>query len=156
VRALVAATAVLVAMVAVAVYLLPGDTGGRIVEEVRVPATAAWTDSPVDLEVGDRLIITADGVVRDNVIDHPDRVFTPEGEPHTAGEHPGDPHRGLNHAALVGQIGGGRVFAVGSSHEQIVEQAGRLRLGINDSILDDNAGQYVAEIVVERAGEPTP
>lgn len=155
VRPLLATAAVLVVMVAAAV-LLPFGAGDRIVEEVRVPATFAWTDTTVDLEIGDRLSITAEGVLRDNVIDRPEREFTPDGEPDTAGEHPGDPHRGLNHAALVGQIGDGRVFAVGSGHEQTVERAGTLRLGINDSILDDNAGQFVAEIEVDRTREPSP
>lgn len=136
-----------------------GDGDGeadRVV--VAVPATQEWVSTDVDLEAGDVLSITSDGEIRDDVNNNPDRRFTPEGAADPAGEHPGDPHQGFNHAALVGRIGDGEVVKIGADLRCRVTERGRLYLGINDGLLDDNDGEYTATILVSprAAGESVP
>lgn len=40
---------------------------------------------------------------------------------------------------------------VGRSYNYTVETEGELKLGYNDNAFSDNAGEFVAEVVVERA-----
>lgn len=125
--------------------------------EVPVSATQGWTDTRVDLAAGDQLTIEADGQINDDVNNHPTRVFGPEGQPDVEREHPGDPHRDMNHAALIARIGSdGEVFEVGVSLRCTVARTGRLMLGLNDGRFDDNDGQYVAEVLVASGGASAP
>lgn len=136
----------------------PADDGqGPESVDVAVSASQRWTDTGVDLAAGDQLAIEADGQINDDVNNHPTRVFGPEGQPDVGGEHPGDPHRDMNHAALIARIGSdGEVFEVGASLRCSVARAGRLMLGINDGRFDDNDGQYAAEVAMASGGSSAP
>lgn len=123
---------------------------------VAVAATQAWTPASIDLEAGDELTITAEGKIRDDITNHPDRRFSPEGEPDPHNQHPGDPFMGFNHAALVAKVGEtGEAFKVGAQLQCSVTTRGRLLLGINDGKFDDNDGQYDATIAVRSRGRAT-
>lgn len=125
-----------------------GGGGDEAEFTAKVPATQPWTDTTIDLGAGDEITITANGEVIDDINNHPDRTFTPDGEPDLEGEHSGDPHRDINHAALIGKVGDGEAFFVGSDHAFTAADAGRLHLGINDGRFDDNAGAYDAVVTV--------
>ena len=116
---------------------------------VTVPATVRWTDSGLDLSLDDEVLITAGGLVQDDATNNPDQRFAPDGEPDNEGRHTGDPYREVNHAALVAKIGeDGEVFVVGSSQDFVAEEEGRLYLGVNDSLLEDNGGEFQVDIEV--------
>jgi hypothetical protein len=125
-----------------------GGGGDEAEFTAKVPATQPWTDTTIELGAGDEITITANGEVIDDINNHPDRTFTPDGEPDLEGEHSGDPHRDINHAALIGKVGDGEAFFVGSDHAFTAADAGRLHLGINDGRFDDNAGAYDAVVTV--------
>lgn len=123
---------------------------------VPVAATQAWTPTAIDLEAGEELSIAAEGEIRDDITNHPNRRFSPEGEPDPVNQHPGDPFLGFNHAALVAKIGeAGEVFKVGAQLRCSVTTRGRLLLGINDGRFDDNDGQYDATVTVRSRGRST-
>lgn len=123
---------------------------------VAVAATQEWTPTAIDLEAGDQLAITAEGEIRDDIVNHPDRRFSPEGEPDPGNQHTGDPFLGFDHAALVAKIGeDGEVFKVGAQLRCSVTTRGRLALGINDGKLDDNDGQYDATVTTRPRGAGT-
>ena len=115
---------------------------------VSVQGTERWTDTELDLTLGDQVSIRASGRIFDDLGGKPDQSFEPDGAPDPEGIHSGDPYRPFNHAVLVGRIGeDGKVFTIGSSLDGTAEQEGRLFLGINDSHLADNGGVY--EVVIE-------
>lgn len=130
----------------------PGEQGFT----VTVAGTQAWTSTSIDLEAGDELSITAEGEFRDDITNHPDRRFSPEGEPDPGNQHVGDPFLGFNHAALVAKIGeAGEAFKVGAQLRCSVTTRGRLVLGINDGRFDDNDGQYDATVATRPRGPAT-
>jgi hypothetical protein len=117
---------------------------------VTIPATVAWTDSQVDLDGGDILVITASGKVDDSVAT-PETTWGPDGKP-------GSFNFGASilkcaqHVALLGKIGAtGAPFVVGSSHAAPAPLAGRLFLGLNDVQLNDEGGKLAASVtLIER------
>ena len=114
---------------------------------VVVPSTEVWTDTGIDVAVGDTLSIEAHGAITHSP---GGPLLSPDGDPALAG-HPSNV-AGLeeaNHAALIGRIGeDGAPFVVGRDRTISVEIEGRLYLGINDVGVDNNAGEFVGFITV--------
>jgi len=130
----------------------PGSDDGDKRSVVAVPATQPWTDTSIVVEAGEEFSITADGEIRDDKDNNPQRTFGPNGVPDTENQHPGDPFKveGFNHAALVGRIGeAGDVFEVGAELTCKASSSGPLFLSINDGLFTDNDGEYKATIVVK-------
>ena len=112
---------------------------------VDVPGTSAWVDTGVDVQAGQEVRVDASGRVFHNETESVPPDGTPQ--PRRRGS---DvlPERG--HGALLGRFGeDGAPFFVGSSALLIVQDAGRLYLGINDLGVDNNAGAFAATVVVE-------
>ncbi len=115
---------------------------------VVVPGTEQWTDTGIDLGIGDKVLIEADGTIKpasnetplgpEGAIDRPTaRVFNIEGLEEA------------NHAGLIGRIGGaGAPFHVGSELQFESDTEGRLFLGINDEDVANNSGEFTATITV--------
>jgi len=104
---------------------------------IRVHADEVWTDTGMDVEVGDLLII-----------EYVSGDWSPwPGGSYDALGFGGDPLcdcnviLGVSHAALIGRIGDGRPFFVGAEYVRGAGEAGRLYLGINDTRLEDNSGR---------------
>ena len=150
VPALAGAAAVMVALV-IGVVLLSSesDTATSAPVSVVVPGTEQWTDTGIDLSIDDRVLIEADGAITpstpdvplygpDGVWDRPSaRVFNVEGLEEA------------NHAGLIGRIGeAGAPFQVGSQLLSKADTEGRLFLGINDTGVGNNAGEFTATITV--------
>ena len=116
---------------------------------MRVPARVAWTDTGFDLHVGDLLAIEAGGAIAHAV---GGALLDPGGDADTnlrTANLPG--LNEVNHAALIGRIGDvGTPFFVGPTYRITIQNDGRLFLGINDIGLEDNSGEYVAEVSVTR------
>jgi hypothetical protein len=105
--------------------------------DVEVPARTAWTDTGVDVRAGQTVYFTAAGRVRWG----PRRQDGPEGE-RDSPRNPGRPIPSRPAAALIGRVGEDAPFFIGADQAGIrVRSGGRLHLGINDDVLDDNTGE---------------
>jgi len=112
---------------------------------VNILATQDWTDTRVDCGSGDVLEITATGTASHRL---GGRGFSPDGNPDPKAR--GANVKGLrdvNHAALIGSIDGQPpYFLVGKKKTYICDAVGRLFLGINDKVVDNNSGEFAARI----------
>jgi hypothetical protein len=114
-----------------------------------VPGTQEWTDTGVMLNAGDALGITASGTV---YID-PSYPQGPDGDPsctpaaNYSSQSSAFPAPNLACWSLVGRIGNGPPFEVGSS-ASLTTTAGELYLGVNDGDFSDNSGNWTVRIKI--------
>jgi hypothetical protein len=128
---------------------------------VTVVATNAFTDSGLDVQAGTTVTIAASGKVQ---------YQRDVGSTVTPAGIPWGPHCragvGLAHNApfpvpgvacwsLIGKIGAGRPFAIGTSQTFSADSTGKLLLGINDNYLPDNSGFWTATVSVAGAAPAT-
>jgi hypothetical protein len=115
-----------------------GRPSGRREREVSVKATEPWTSAGIEVERGQRIAFEAQGIVRWGK----DRNHGPEGEKGSP-RNSNRPMPSRNAAALIGRVGDGDPFYIGSDRGEIrVPESGTLYLGINDDYLQDNAGAF--------------
>jgi actin-like ATPase involved in cell morphogenesis len=123
--------------------------------EVSVPAAVRWTDTGVDLGAGDELSLEATGQVSHAAPD-PTSAVGPEGDEREELQQFNRVESGSAvegpHGALIGRIGEGEPFVVGSGTELTVTQAGRLQLGVNDDGVENNDGAFTVSVVVTSPG----
>jgi hypothetical protein len=114
---------------------------------VRVDANPAWTDTGLTVRRGDRVAFRATGEI--NFGRSPGQTAGSDGN---ASLRKGSyPVSGMPVGALVGRIGNGAPFAIGSNTQPITMPAdGRLTLGVNDDQVGDNSGFF--SVVVTRSG----
>ncbi len=124
-----------------------GSGPGSVTVSVR--ADEAWTDTTVDVEAGQRVVIEASGTIRHH--DDPPLTAGPEGNPDKNLRYHNSPALAdYDHAALIGKIGdGGQPFYVGRSLALSAPEDGRLYLGINDPGTWNNGGAWTVHV---RAG----
>jgi hypothetical protein len=118
---------------------------------VHVPAKQPWTATGITLAKGDQLRVQASGKVAmdtDGLFTTPDglKTFTD-----LRSVLPGGPLGGL-----VGRIGTGAVFFIGSEKTFPARDAGELFLGINESVnrpavFFDNSGEWTVKIQLTSA-----
>ncbi|MGK2930379.1 MAG: hypothetical protein ACSLFO_12460 [Acidimicrobiales bacterium] len=115
---------------------------------VVVPGTEQWTDTGIDLGVDDSVLIVADGSITPSAPDFP--LNGPNGIPDQRGrQYNVEGLEEENHAGLIGRIGeAGAPFQVGSQLLSNADTEGRLFLGINDSGVGNNDGEFTATITV--------
>lgn len=121
---------------------------------VSVLANQAWTDTGIDISVGDHVIITASGRIKIAESDpgkNPDGTTFDYETPSNSclSGNPPDPNAGC--WSLIGRIGTtGTMFSVGYVADFIATTAGRLFLGVNDDItmFGDNSGAWTAIVNV--------
>lgn len=117
---------------------------------VMVSARQAWTDSGLDVRVGDRITVTPSGIIR-YAPSQGDRVDPAGGQNNATAA---APRPDLPIGALIGRVANGQPFLIGRGLEGMrVTANGRLYLGTNDDILTDNDGQFRAVVTVTRRGE---
>ena len=113
-----------------------------------VNAKMAWTDSGVVVRAGDRLNIRSEGVIQWG----PDASAT--AGPGGVGSRQASPRAPVpdaQHGALIGRIGNGAPFLIGTRPDAIQAfNGGRLYLGINDDVFTDNAGEFFVRVSVIR------
>lgn len=113
---------------------------------VYLPATAFWTDTGIDLVADDTLEIQVRGIAS-GVLDLTQVTWWgPEGQAHgiATSEYP---LPGKPVSSCIGRVGGsGELFYVGNIAVLRTNVSGRLYLGINDFIVGDNLGAFVAYI----------
>ena len=116
-------------------------------EEVSIRADASWTSTGIDVDEGQDIYITASGRVRSGGTSN----ISPDGISHWASGNrarPSEAYVTLDAPciALIGKIGTGEPFMVGSEHSFTADDSGRLYLGCNDDWFGDNSGSWSAEI----------
>jgi len=132
------------------------STGGRKSQEIDVDAGKQWVDTSFDLRAGEKLHITATGTITypaANPSKSKDQSFGPSGLA-----------RGFRdlihqyalddggHGALIGRLGsgdGGQPFLVGTSVDYQAPVAGRLFLGINQSLKDSQSATGSFQVTIE-------
>ncbi|MGO9404129.1 MAG: LssY C-terminal domain-containing protein [Terriglobales bacterium] len=124
---------------------------------VEVSGSKQWMDTNIDLRAGEKLQITAEGTITYAKGNH----FGPAGIPRSIADviHQYAAPNGA-HGELIGRLGSGdaaEAFEVGASAAYTAPVAGRLFLGINESMKDAEGatGSFQAKIEVMNEGLST-
>jgi hypothetical protein len=155
--------AILWIMVFVAVLLPPApasasrSTAAAGSDQVTVPATRPWTDTGIAVANGAIVSFHATGEI--NIYGgRADSFKSPDGGPDciaSAARYAGQwAALGLPCWSLIGRIGSGAPFLVGSDSSYTAPAAGELYLGVNDESLasfNDNSGAWTVVITTSGA-----
>lgn len=117
-----------------------GSAGGG--QTITVSARQQWTPTGITLRRGERVTVNASGEIR--LSGDPNDIATASGVKNQRFD-PGAPLPRTLAGALIGRIGNGRPFGIGTQNS-FEADAGQLFLGINDSNLTDNEGEFHVEI----------
>jgi hypothetical protein len=120
---------------------------------IQIPATQQFTDTGIDLRVGTRVNVSVTGTV---FMSSP---MPPSGDPtsdYCRMNPSGFPAPNLVCWSVIGRIGKGPVFEIGTGTTFTVESAGRLFLGFNDDFLGDNSGDFSAVVTITPRGTQPP
>lgn len=104
-----------------------------------VSATSGWQSTGWIVQPDQRIKITASGTVYwmgPSYTSGPDGIYHPYARIDDRFEH----------EAILGQVGNGPIFLVGSYYEGIPGTIGELRLVTNDTVRGDNGGSYQVRI----------
>jgi serine/threonine protein kinase len=115
---------------------------------VPVDGRVAFSDTAVDLQVGDKVTIAATGTVWADT--NKTLVASPAGVPNRPDLLKYNVVPNVQHSGLIGRVGSGKPFNVAAKLVFTAQQAGRLFLGINDINLGDNSGAFRATVTVVR------
>jgi hypothetical protein len=131
--------------------------------QIDLDAAKQWVDTKIDLRAGEKLRLTATGAITYPADKkHPDgRTFGPDGLPRGFGDLIREyAVSNAGHGSLIARLGDDDVaqpFAVGASTEYEAPVAGRLFLGINQSLRDaeGSKGNFQVKIEVLNPGLST-
>lgn len=138
--------------------LLPGGEGALVLLD---GTNDAWLDTGVTLNTGDTVQIVAGGHIDiwpdceiiDTDIPCETMRFGPNG---SDGIGPADPSYylgGVNVGALVGRVGDGDSFFIGTGGEFTASSTGTLQIVMNDTMfMDDNVGRFI--VFIRPTGAP--
>lgn len=113
---------------------------GRAQATVRVEADRRWTDTGLVVRRGEQIVFDASGTITFGK----DMTAGPDGNKDLSrGTYP---VRNMPVGALIGRVGN-TVFPIGSTRSPVeMPRNGRLMLGINDDLFDDNSGAFDVNI----------
>lgn len=113
---------------------------------VRVPASAGWVNTGLQVVQGQTLLFNSTGEVRLSTSN--EDVAGPAGS--KQGRHAGgSPVPSVLAGALIGRIGNGAAFAIGNQTSIPAPGSGMLWLAVNDDGLGDNAGEFGVDITAQ-------
>jgi hypothetical protein len=116
---------------------------------VRVVANRAWTDTGIAVRRGDRVSFRASGQIYFGEFDY--NVAEADGNPRDRSDPSMLPVRLMPIGGLIGRVGRGAPFPIGSSTKSIEMPAdGRLYLGSNTRAVSGNRGAFLVEILTGR------
>jgi hypothetical protein len=122
-----------------------GRRGGRMgdpVASVRVEANQPWTDTGLVVQSGERITFSTNGTITFGK----DMNTGPDGDKNLPAR-ASYPVRDMPVGGLIGRIGNGRAFAIGSTRTPItMPTGGRLFLAVNDDDIRDNSGGFDVQI----------
>lgn len=128
-----------------------------------VGAREVWTDTGVRMRTGASVTITATGLIHFG--SGPISRLSPAGIPwgrtcsalaEQVSHGRGWPAPGLSCWSLIGRIGSGKPFEVGTRRTLRAAQDGELFLGVNDNYLADNSGTWSAAIALTTSTASPP
>src|SRR5438876_4896840 len=121
----------------------------RLSQEVQMTGEDSWTDTSVDIQAGEHVLITATGKLR--YVDAKDDNG-PDGLPRSFKDLLRIlPFNESGRGALIGRIGDkdtAQPFLIGALRDVVAPVSGRLSIGINEAGDDTGAGTYVVRIEV--------
>lgn len=100
-----------------------------------------WSPTGISLNRGEVFAVNASGEISIRGADGP--KASPAG---TGQTDPANPMPSVQTGALIGRIGTGQPFLIGTASNIAAPAAGQLFLGINDSNVSDNQGSYQVDI----------
>jgi hypothetical protein len=129
----------------------PATPAPKLTREIDIPATQIWTDTGVDLAVGERVIVESSGKVK-----YQAQFAGPQGVERSWTDLTRSlPVNTARAGSLVGRIGESDAaipFAIGAHREMVTRQAGHLFLGVNQAAKDVGEGNFHAKVQVFPAG----
>jgi hypothetical protein len=154
---LMIAAAIFCIVCAVSALPVASQSSSASVTSYRVDVDAAnqWVDTKIDLRAGEKLRLTATGTIAYPADKkHPDgRSFGPDGLARGFGDLIHEyPVSDAGHGSLIGRLGDddvARPFAIGASTEDEAPVAGRLFLGINQSLRDAAGAKGNFQVKIE-------
>jgi hypothetical protein len=111
------------------------------VEGFTVSSKQQWTPTGLTVRRGEPLTFEVSGEFR---IGGPGAPMATAGG--SSDNNAGNPIPTAPTGALIGRIGNGQPFLIGTQNRVQVPAAGQLFLGVNDSYLQDNEGEFRVEI----------
>jgi hypothetical protein len=118
-----------------------GSTGTTDSRGLTVSAQQQWTATGLTVRRGEPITVSASGDIRIGGDNNPSAG--PGGASQT---HPSNPLPSAPSGALIGRVNNGQPFLIGSQSRVTVPEAGQLFLGVNDSYLSDNQGNFQVEV----------
>jgi hypothetical protein len=119
----------------------------RLTQEVDIPAAQIWTDTTIEVAVGERLVVESSGQVK-----YQTQFAGPQGVERTWTDLTRSlPVNGARAGSLVGRIGDGDAalpFAIGARKDAIARRAGHLFLGVNQATSESGEGSFHAKVQV--------
>jgi len=110
---------------------------------INVPANQQWTNTGIPVLRGQRISFNARG----DIMISPTASSGPDGSPAVTNPNVRYPVQGAAAGALIGRVGNGAPFPIGSNTQPITMPAnGPLMLGINDDVLSDNSGSFAVTV----------
>jgi len=124
-----------------------GTATPRASKELEVPGNTAWTDTGIDVVVGETLVVESDGQVK-----YQTKFASPQGLQRSWMDLTRSlPVNAAGASSLIGRVGDGDSaipFAIGSKKEASVRRAGRLFLGLNQAANESSEGSFHAKVQV--------
>ena len=112
--------------------------------QIKVQSNADWQDTRITLKKGDTVNFAASGTYQYER--NAKSTSGPNGITESTGHKPPCPK--LPPCALIGRIGFGELFEVGSEKQIVAQAMGQLYLRVNEQPVTDNSGALDVEIVV--------
>ena len=123
-----------------------GSTGSANAQGVTVDAKQQWTPTGITVQRGDWVTFSTSGEVRVGGEGNP--TAGPDGV-NASARAPGAPLANAPTGALIGRVGSGTPFLIGSNGRVQMPAAGQLFLGVNDGHLQDNDGAFQVQVARE-------
>lgn len=122
---------------------------------VNVPANASWFDTGIQIHKGQTILFTASGAISTWTGNPEADSPSPNGDdsPCQMADNSNCLLNGAPYGALIGKLGNGEPFLIGSSLGLKASEDGTLQLAVNDNLIyyDDNSGSYVVTIKLDEA-----
>jgi hypothetical protein len=116
-------------------------TSGAEARVITVSSQQRWTPTGLRVQQGERLSLQSTGQIRLSMAGL--TAASPDG---SGQNDPGSPLPQAFSGALIGRIGNGPPFGIGTQTQIEMPESGQLFLGVNDSVLTDNDGAFRVEI----------
>jgi hypothetical protein len=119
------------------------STGGAIstTNGIMVPARQRWTATGLTVRRGETVTVKATGEIKFGAGADARASANGSGE-----RSPDNPLPNATTGTLIGRVGNGQPFAIGSQASFQAPAAGQLFLGVNDTNLDDNDGSFQVQL----------